>query len=118
MPQTSLVGAVNRQLFSTDYLMNKLQRRSEWQARPEDREKLLSVANIYHHGKELLETGNERQVRDEIINQILALLDHHFLPDQPLRTGVTPDYIFFPDHGSKARKDILHAIAVGEAKEP
>ena len=83
-----------------------------------DREKRASVAEIYQKAGHLLETANEMQVRVEVIDPILGVLDHQFLADEPLSTDKTPDYTFFRDVKSKQRKDTRGIIAVGDAKEP
>jgi len=83
-----------------------------------DREKRTAVAEIYRSAGHLLETANEMQVRVDVIDPILGLLDHQFLADEPLPTDKTPDYTFFRDARSKQRKDARAVIAVGDAKEP
>lgn len=105
-------------LFSNDYLQNRLPQRSDWKRMAPDRELLVQASGIYRRAGHLLESANEMQVRNEVIDPILKILDHHFLGDQSLPTGKTPDYTFFRDAQTKQRKDTDAVIAVGDAKEP
>ncbi len=118
MPQTKLAGIVIQRLFSQEYLTDRLPRRADWQARAPQRELFDRVRDVYVQVGSLLQTANEEQVRNEVINKILAVVNPYYLPGEKLRTRTTPDYIFFADVAAKQRKDINAAIAVGEAKEP
>ncbi len=118
MPQTKLHSITNRNLFSDDYLRSRLPKRSDWQYMAPYREPLEQVHEIYREAGVLLETANEEQIRREIIDKILEILNPYFLPNQSLPTGGVPDYIFFADVKAKQRKDLPAAISVADAKEP
>lgn len=118
MPQTKLSAITNNGLFSNDYILNRLPRLADWKGMAPHRNLLEQVRIVFREAGHLLETANERQIREEVINKILAMVSPYYLSDQNLPTGGTPDYIFFRDIEAKQRKDLISAIAVGDAKEP
>jgi type I restriction-modification system DNA methylase subunit len=118
MPQTKLISIANEHLFSNDYLKNRLPKRTDWKRMAPQRELLDKIVEIFDRAGILVETANEKQVRDNIVNKVLEVVNPHFLSDQNLPTGGAPDYIFFEKVEAKQRKDLTLAIAVGDAKEP
>lgn len=109
---------VSRGLFAPDYLLNRLPKRHDWRHSANERELLEQVRGIFEQAGPLIDTGNEAQIRTEIVDKVLALVNPHSLPGQSLPTGIEADYVFFPDLKSKQLKDLVRAIAVGEAKPP
>ena len=118
MPHSRLQSVTMNQLFSSDYLLNRLPLNDNWRHSFEDRELLHKIEQVFQNAGTLLQQGNEEQIRDEIVNKILAIVNPHYLSNETLPTGLPPDYIFFPDHNSKLNKDLRMAIAVGDAKPP
>lgn len=108
----------SRGLFAPDYLVNRLPKRSDWRHSANDRELLEQVRGIFEQAGPLIETGNEGQVRNEVIDKILAIVNPYYLSGQSLHTGIQADYVFFPDPKSKQLKELEKAVAVGEAKPP
>ncbi len=113
-----LAAITNRKLFSEDFLRNRLPKRVDWRHTASDRELLERICEIYAAAGELLETANELQLRDNIIDKVLAIVNPHFLGGQSLSTGGEPDYLFFADSKTQHRKEIETVIAVGDAKGP
>jgi len=89
VPEGRSSTIVNEKLFSNDYLWHRLAERSDWKRMAADREGQSVVAGIYRDAGHLLETANEMQVRIEVIDPILRVLDHHFLPEETLSTDRT-----------------------------
>ena len=115
---TSLRAIRSHLLFSNDYLLNRLPRHPEWKRSAPQRELLGEASKVILSAGELINSGNEAQIRTEVVDPILRIVNPYFLSNQRLATGSEPDYLLFPDAGSKEGKQFALALAVGEAKEP
>ena len=109
---------VTRQLFSRDYLVNHLSQSPDWDSSQSALDLFSRVRLIFQEAGGLAQTGNEPQVQDRVINPILKLINPYFLLNEPLATGVVPDYTFFADAEHLQRKDLTNAIGVADAKTP
>ncbi len=118
MPQTELEGIAIRRLFSREYLTDRLPKSDGWQAMAPQRELFDRVREVFTRAGSLMDSANEEQIRGEVINKILDVINPHYLPGETLSTGAIPDYVFFADVSAKQRKEVRAAIGVGEAKEP
>src|SRR2546425_7124372 len=97
MPQPKLTSLVVQRLLSREYLTGRLPRLAEWQARAPQRELFDRVREIFVQAGSLVDNANEEQVRGEIINKVLAIINPHYLAGEKLSTGSTPDYVLFAD---------------------
>ncbi|MDI6655134.1 MAG: hypothetical protein QME59_04535 [Candidatus Hydrothermarchaeota archaeon] len=84
------------------------------------------IKKLYEKEKSLLPNYEESQLEENFIKPILRILGHTFEVQQSSdRSGLTPDYAFFPDEDSKreAQKNKVKgefykkAIAIGDAKK-
>ncbi|MHA1962271.1 MAG: Eco57I restriction-modification methylase domain-containing protein [Candidatus Thorarchaeota archaeon] len=118
MKRNETNSIINKGLFSDDYLVSRLPKRTDWQHMAPHREILDDVKEIFEKAGTLVNSANETQVRHEIVSKVLELINPFFLSDQRLSTGGAPDYVFFEKAESKMVKDLDAIIAVGDAKEP
>ncbi len=115
---TGFRSIVTRRLFSIDYLTTRLPGHRRWRHSARERSLLDDVRRIFEEAGPLLDTGTEEQIRNNVVDRILELLNPYYLAGETLATGLKPDYIFFQDPHSKQTKNIASAISVGEAKPP
>lgn len=107
-----------QQLFSNNYLITRLPRRSDWDNSSEAVDLFQKVRAIFAQAGPLLDSANESQIQKRVIDPVLELINPDYLTGEPLKTGVIPDYVFFPERAALQRKDLSKLIAVADAKEP
>ncbi|MBI4344492.1 MAG: N-6 DNA methylase [Euryarchaeota archaeon] len=125
MVQLSLSPVVSQNLFSQNYLQDRLKEMPIW--RELDHEMAFEkVKWLYDKEKGNLERYNEAQLEDHFIKPVLRILGHAFeVQAESGRSALTPDYAFFSDDAarvealpSKGEKGFYaKAVAVGDAKK-
>jgi type I restriction-modification system DNA methylase subunit len=126
MVQLSDVPVVSQNLFSKNFLKDRIQELLLWRELKEHEKAFEEIKRLYEREKGNFEGYREAQLEDHFIKPVLRKLGHHFEVQQPSdRSRLTPDYAFFRSEEdrieaqrTKGNKEFYrNAIAVGDAKE-
>lgn len=102
MVQLSLSPVVSQNLFSQNYLQDRLKEDKTWRDLKEHKGAFAEIKALYEREKGNFGQYNEAQLEDHFIKPILRILGHAFeVQAESGRSALTPDYAFFPDDGTR-----------------
>ncbi|WP_456473778.1 Eco57I restriction-modification methylase domain-containing protein [Candidatus Pyrohabitans sp.] len=126
MVQLRLAPITTKNLFSRDYVEDRLKSTPVWRELKGHEEAYAKIKKLYEEEKDLLKGYNEYQLQEHFINKVLKYLGHIFEVQQKTDRGLkTPDYAFFLNETDRRealrQKDrqgfYTNVLAVGDAKQ-